>query len=471
MICEMLLITHFGLLGSGFVAGGVNLLIGLFALAVGKVPAAEVSAVSRSDAETSSLTARSMRLLFGAMLSGGILLALEVVWFRYLLLFQFGTSQVFAVMLAVVLSGIALGGLLAARWLRTHKPSTAIPSLAVAGGVLTLLSYAIPSFAVVSFRLSFKLDHSGLTTLLQSLIVMLPVSTVSGAMFTMMGQALHEENSSETKSAGYLTLFNATGAMFGALLGGFVFLPHLGMQNSFMLLSVSYVIVSALALPKLETFPRMPGLTAMTATTVLVAGICFFPKGLDTALFLKVSGVQSDRTTRLVALREGLTDTVMYSQQEWFGHPLYHRLITNSHSMSGTDPNAWQYMKQYVYLPAAIHPDMKKACLISFGCGVTARALTDYSDLTQIDIVDISQDILDLNDVVYPDPASHSLHRGRSLLSTDDRRKVRSDHKRAATTKGSERCKSLHERILPAHSRSSGRWRDDLLLAALPLPQ
>ena len=69
-------------------------------------------------------------------LCGALMLALEVVWFRFLLLTRDGTSLIFAVMLAVVLAGIALGGLFAGRmfskddrayrWLREVMSASAI---------------------------------------------------------------------------------------------------------------------------------------------------------------------------------------------------------------------------------------------------------------------------------------------------------------------------------------------------------
>ena len=48
---------------------------------------------------------RSPRLLAAAFLGGAALLALEVVWFRFLQLFVFGTQRAFSLMLAVVLGG------------------------------------------------------------------------------------------------------------------------------------------------------------------------------------------------------------------------------------------------------------------------------------------------------------------------------------------------------------------------------
>jgi hypothetical protein len=59
-------------------------------------------------------------------------------------------------------------------------------------------------------------------------------------------------------------------------------------------------------------------------------------------------------------------------------------------------------MKLYVYLPLAFKPDTRDALLISFGVGSTAKALSDSRGLRNIDIVDISEDILETSTIVYP---------------------------------------------------------------------
>src|SRR6266481_6224754 len=50
------------------------------------------------------------RLLFVSFGTGCILLALEVIWFRFLRLYVASSATAFAIMLAVVLAGIGLGG-------------------------------------------------------------------------------------------------------------------------------------------------------------------------------------------------------------------------------------------------------------------------------------------------------------------------------------------------------------------------
>jgi hypothetical protein len=83
-------------------------------------------------------------------------------------------------------------------------------------------------------------------------------------------------------------------------------------------------------------------------------------------------------------------------------------------------------MKLFAHLPVALHAGMTRALLISFGSGSTARALVDTRELEQIDIVDISRDVLDLASVVYPaatnplrDPRVHTyVEDGRFFLLT-----------------------------------------------------
>ena len=64
------------------------------------------------------------RLLACAALMGGSLMALEVVWFRFLSMFVVASTLAVSLMLAVVLAAIAVGGLLASRWLERRSDAT-----------------------------------------------------------------------------------------------------------------------------------------------------------------------------------------------------------------------------------------------------------------------------------------------------------------------------------------------------------
>ena len=80
-------------------------------------------------------------------------------------------------------------------------------------------------------------------------------------------------------------------------------------------------------------------------------------------------------------LREGLTETSIYLEEQMLGKPLSYRLVTNSYSMSETRFWARRYQKLYVYWPMAVHPNLERALLIGYGVGNTAKAMTDSKSL------------------------------------------------------------------------------------------
>src|SRR2546428_2505714 len=66
------------------------------------------------------------RLLFVSLGTGCILLALEVIWFRFLRLYVASSSTAFTIMLAVVLAGIGLGSV---AWGLIHRRDKASVNL------------------------------------------------------------------------------------------------------------------------------------------------------------------------------------------------------------------------------------------------------------------------------------------------------------------------------------------------------
>jgi spermidine synthase len=125
---ELFLVPAFGILNTGLFALMLNLIAAFIALRFSQThETATMTSPSMPDV-SQKIGSRGRRYIAVAFLSGALMLALEVVWFRFLLLAENGTSLIFAVMLAVVLAGIAAGGLAAAqlfhrderayRWLR-----------------------------------------------------------------------------------------------------------------------------------------------------------------------------------------------------------------------------------------------------------------------------------------------------------------------------------------------------------------
>ena len=399
---EALLIGWFGVRGTALLAAGGNGLAAALALLL----ATQLrSAPDPQTVEERSkrLTSRAALLLASAFTLGGLLLALEVIWFRFLLLFVPGTNFAFALMLAVVLVGIGSGGFAASAFL-SRRPETwrTASTLALLAGMLAAGLYA---------TFGLYLPETGSVTALSvaqilklALPLMLPVAILSGALFALLGEGLHREIGGETRSAGLLTLANTAGAALGSLAGGFILLPMLGIEASIRLLSAVYGIAA------LFTFmggARCAGRMARGALAVagfaFLLQVAFFPAGLLDRRFLAVSLADYVPPEIPVAKREGLNETVVTTRRDRFGEPHYYRLVTNGHSMSATSLSSLRYMKLFVYLPVALHPNPRSALLISYGVGGTARALVDTQELETIDVVDISPDILEMSRTIAED--------------------------------------------------------------------
>lgn len=432
VIGDAFLIAWLGIHGAAATAAIVNCTAALLAIAMAKRLEEEASGATLNDGgverDPVRLSNRARSLLLAAALSGATLLALEVVWYRFLLLWVSGSSIAFAAMLAVVLSGIGLGGLFASGWLaRNPNAHFHLPGLIATSGALCVGVYAgfefVPNLTGVQGAAGFSM------TLALAVPLMFPVSFMSGVIFTFLGEALNLEAPAETQSAGFLTLANTVGAMLGSLGAGFLLLPGLGIERSIFCLSLSYGLVMLAALFGSDRAKWSSRKTSLSmGCALLLAALVLFPHGLMKQNYVHTPirhysiGSTNAHETQLVAIREGLTETLMYLRHLAFGETTAYRLITNSHSMSGTHPRSTRYMKLFVYWPVAVHPDPKSALLISYGVGGTAKALTDTKALERIDIVDISRDILEMNRVVYRDHAEHPLADPRVRVHIEDGR-------------------------------------------------
>jgi hypothetical protein len=223
--------------------------------------------------------------------------------------------------------------------------------------------------------------------------------------------------------------------MLGAPLAVFALLPGLGLERYFFVLAAAYGLVAALAWPAGAAGagrPRAERILLAAGAAGFGLFMALFPFGLMNRRYIgRVVERFGEDGSRPVALREGLTETVLVMRRDLLGQPVEYRLVTNGFSMSGTGMMSDRYMKLYVYWPVAVHPGIGRALLISYGAGTTARALADTAELRSIDVVDISKEILGMAPVLFPPPGPTPLQDprvtvhvedGRFFLSSTDRR-------------------------------------------------
>ena len=415
---EGFLIGAVGVRGAALAAGAVNVTAALVALAISMRFGAGTDHPQTVPSPRIQLRL-GRRWLAAAFGSGFMLLALEVIWFRFLALYIVGHTLALALMLGTVLAGIGMGGLAASAWLRRDPHAyRASAVVALVAGTLCAMTYAC--FPWVVDGVGPRLAGDAVSILRVGLPLILPVSFCSGVFFVLAGAGLREALPTEITTAGVLTFANTTGAALGSLVGGFVLLPTLGMEGSFFVLALGYGFVAIPVWAKQRGFVRL----GFGCAVALAATLVFFPFGSLQTRHLRatVERWSPGGRAEVVLVREGLAETVIYLDNRVLDVHHSYRLVTDGYSMSTTDNRNRRYMKLFVYLPVAVHPDPRSALLISYGVGSTARAFTDTGSLQSIDIVDISRGILEASRVVYPDPKENPLFDPRVRVHVEDGR-------------------------------------------------
>jgi predicted membrane-bound spermidine synthase len=413
LLAELVLIPGLGLRHSGLFAAACNLSAAFIALRLARQPVFDASR-STESATAALFGWEGKRIVLAAFLAGGILLALEVIWYRFLLMYLSGYTLIFALMLAVVLAGIGLGGMAASHWARHGWSAGRVARLAAAGGAIGIVAGYAGFEQIWKTAIGIPTE-SVLPAVLLSAFLMGPVCLISGVLFTALGDQLRGRMNDAAAATGALTLANTLGAMSGSLLGAFALLPGFGVEASFFILGAAYLL-AILIIPLRET-RRTLRLAPVLAAAFALA---LFPFGQMTGVHYH--HVVERFAERLVTVREGVVETAFYLAHDFLGEPLNHRLVTNAFSMSGTGIQTQRYMKLFVYLPAALHPRIEQALLICFGVGSTASALVELPDVKSIDVVDVSRDILEMSDLVFPDARHHPLRDPRVKVHVEDGR-------------------------------------------------
>jgi spermidine synthase len=426
---EGYLIAAFGLRGTSLAAGLASCIAAAMALFVAKF---EGHTSPRLLQRTFPLRMDARyqlpwRLLFVSFGTGCILLALEVIWFRFLRLYVASSPTAFAIMLAVVLAGIALGGVAAGAIHCRSKPlNHLLPLLLLMAAVTTLVSYLFFPGELIQARTDvFDLRWWQITLL--STALMFPVALISGVLFPSIAASVQVSVGDRMNSTGITTLANTTGAAVGPLIASFILLPGVGYQWSLILCAAVYGLLSVLVSERSGWSIRRPislVSTALCAAMILLLAI--FPYHRDDTHF----GHARHFLGHLVKKIEGPSDTYQLLRYDLFGEPYRYQLLTSGFSMSGTAPQSQRYMRLFAYLPLAFRPESQDVLLICYGCGVTADAFRHGSHLKRLDIVDISKEVFDLADfylgINYPNPlrdrrVTAFVQDGRFFLQTSPR--------------------------------------------------
>jgi predicted membrane-bound spermidine synthase len=413
LVTEGVFVESLGIRHSALAALGFN----LAAAGIGWIAATADPALPPPGA--ARVPWRGARWLLAGFASGFAMLALEVVWLRCLTLFLNDTPLAFALVLASVLAGIALGSFGAAWWAaRSEDASQHAGFAAIAAAIAGVITYRGFSSVLEQY---FRPEQSAGTILAIACPLIVPTALASGALFTLLGTGLQRTLSGDAVSVGRLALANMVGGGLGSLSAGFLLLPYLGMEKSLFALLALFALTGVLLVLR----EGVAMTTRLTAVGIAVIGLAFFPWGEMRARYLRGSASRFMRAQdEIVSVREGVTGTLVHVAHRLNGLTLFDHLATNAYAMTANDFAARRYMKQFVYLPEALHPKLERALVVGYGIGSTAAALLDDPELKHLDIADISRDILKLSREMRAGPAHNPLDDRRVTVHLEDGRQL-----------------------------------------------
>jgi spermidine synthase len=365
--------------------------------------------------------------------SGFVLMAAEVIWAR-ILTFVFGhDGYAFAVLLAVVLVGLGIGGVIHRLLVRVCPLKLGALLLGLQGFTLLASFLACGWLIVHAGRDPFMLDSSarfvgslwaelGRELLFTPILTLLP-AVIAGVAFPC-ACTLARGSGRPARCVGLVTLVNGFGSAVGALafsLGG---ISLLGVSGSFLMLALlcafGAAIMSYRAALGWGRWRRVA--VAMCAPLLLVVGAPFFPTDLPKRMLLQVVG---PRHQKLLFYDEARIATISVISN---GINQERQLLVNAVNEVTTRLVHDQSFKLLGQLGPLLHPKPERAIMICLGAGLSAGSALTHP-LTTLDVVDLSAKVssgarlfAEENNHVLDDPRLR-LHIGdgrQFLLNTAD---------------------------------------------------
>ena len=391
VIAGFWLLRVYNMATTTYIAVLLNLAIAAVSYFIGKkteaIPAVEPELEATPEAEANNTSTWPIYLTIS--LSGATALGAEVVWTRLLGYLLLATVYVFSIILAVFLTGLAIGSAAGSALLKRIKPQAAL------GWAQIFLAFGMfwTAYSIVNI-IPFWTDDV-LTTpdawhmygldLKRVIFAILPSTLLWGASFPLACAAVSRKSSEAGRLAGGIYAANTLGGIVGALAVSLILIPAIGSQDTERLLLVVAALSGAVAL--IPVLKKSPGGIFALVAALAVAGLLTWDidpiPGDLIAYGRRMAG--NKNLSQILYVKEGRNSSVAIS--EWNNGTVY--VNVNGHVEATTEIFDMKLQRMVGHLPALLHPDPKSVLGIGFGAGVSAGTFTRYPGIQKITICEI----------------------------------------------------------------------------------
>jgi spermidine synthase len=383
LLVGFVLIERVGIATSFQIAAAANAFVAIAAVALDRVvgPAAEHTSVDQHPLPARTPLTADERLILAVFgISGFAALALEIVWFRLLVLFVPATTYAFSTMLAAVLFGIAAGSALAAPLLRrVGDARRALACVELAVGFAAMLSMAA---LTTTYRAGWRMSG----TIQASLLTIAPACVLMGLAFpvgvVLIARSAAASAGAAASRVAVLYAVNVGGAIAGAAAAGFLLVPGLGIVGSLVVISAFHVGAGLLLL--------RGSMIRRTATAALVV-----------AAFVGTAALLPDPVRSLIRRRYGAAERIWWREEgaqstvSVHVRPAGNRLILYLDGLHQANDSSdmVRVHRQIGHLPMTLHPHPREALVIGLGAGATAGAVSRHTGTT-VTVVELSPSVV-----------------------------------------------------------------------------
>lgn len=418
------LIEAFGLRQTAYIAALVNLILAAIFLfirqrlgskSIPELPVAEPIVNQNSNVRDDEHSPRQVKiLLISFAVAGFCSLAYEVLWFRLLVFHLQTTIYAFTTMLTTFLVGIGLGSMISSALLRkggsANQNWIMFGYLEAAIGILGLMSIML--FGSLDILNTFLVDPFWKYVAIQfsaAAIIMLLPALMMGAAFPIVCKIISNDASKIGGTVGLVYAANTVGAIFGSFVTGFYLARYLGTQDSLILVAMLNIMVAAViffyaprniqSAPVKGWFKNVQNAALIAVLwIVVILGTLLIPRNYIFEYY-NVREKLHNPNVKILHAEEGLESVTTVHQ-----YPDGTRTISaGSINVAGTAFTHLTTQMLQAHIPMLLHPDAHEVLQVGFGSGETAHILTTYDNVNSVDLVEISQSVLDTSSQFFRD--------------------------------------------------------------------
>lgn len=352
------------------------------------------------------------RILYATIfLSGFAGLMYEVSYAQGITLIIGSSTYATSIVLATFLIGLGLGSLFAKRimkyWRSTRLYFYVELSIAITGASFIPIMKAMDNVYPIIYFLGFGNVYSFNLFLLAFTFTILIIPTFFMGLTFPIFSDLVVKSKSIGSDVGRVFSVNTLGGVFGAFIAGYIFIPKLGLEYTFIIAAACNLAVALTVLVIYfgdfkKLVPNIVLISSAVALLVLLSyqkidhfttGLYYSMSNFDNRHEFENKIAENRKNQNILFADFGLYGSIVIQETDTMNIELrVNGKVDASTHIYGDVPT--QLLLGYI--PMLLHPDPKEVAVVGLGSGITASAVCNFN-INEVDVFEINPLVAEVN--------------------------------------------------------------------------